>query len=70
MPISEARLDETPLRVGKYKGNTPLEISDFDPAYLVWAYDTWALKPCSRLLRDACSQGEDDNPDSLGHEEY
>lgn len=31
--------DNTPLHFGKYRGKTPDEISEFDPEYIVWAYN-------------------------------
>lgn len=64
MPVSAERLDSTPLRIGKHRGKTPLEVSEVDPDYLVWAYDTWVPKPCSRLLYEACSVDDYDPPDS------
>ena len=32
-------LDHTPLTFGKYKGQTPDEISEHDPSYIVWLYN-------------------------------
>lgn len=53
------QLDHTPLTFGKYKGKTPDQVSNYDPNYLVWLYDTVTDKPtCSKLLRDACSRNE------------
>ena len=34
------KLDKTPLRFGKYKGKTPIEVLEIEPSYLVWAYTT------------------------------
>ena len=48
-------LDHTPLRFGKYKGQTPDEISEHDPGYIVWMFDTIKdRKNCSQTLANAC----------------
>jgi hypothetical protein len=48
-------LDHTPLTFGKYKGQTPDEVSENDPGWIVWAYDNVKnRKVCSKTLRDAC----------------
>lgn len=52
----EIALDHTPLTFGKYAGQTPDDISEDDPKYIVWMYDTVNNKPtCSKTLRDACA---------------
>jgi uncharacterized protein (DUF3820 family) len=30
-----SKLDKTPLRFGKYKGKTPIEVLELEPSYLV-----------------------------------
>ena len=57
------KLDHTPLTKGKYKGKTPNAVADIDPAYVVWMYDNWNPKPCSKLLRDACDADDDFDPE-------
>lgn len=48
-------LDHTPLTFGRYRGQTPDEVSEHDPKYLVWMYDTVKNRPtCSKTLRDNC----------------
>ena len=46
--------DETPLVFGKHRGYTPLWIAENDPAYLIWAYETFTLKPCTHALYELC----------------
>jgi len=47
-------LDDTELTFGKYKGETPNEIAEEDPQYLMWMYDTLNTKFCTKKLRDQC----------------
>ena len=54
-------LDDTPLTFGKHQGETPNEIADTDPAYVVWLFDNLDKKVCTKKLRDAC---EDTSCDS------
>ena len=62
-------LDLTPLKFGKYKGQTPEEIAEHDPSYIQWMYDTIKPPPCSKELALACEQDERDEEDELnfGH---
>ncbi len=46
--------DETPFVFGKYRGLTPLEVAESDPSYLIWAYETFTLKPCTHELYKLC----------------
>lgn len=48
------QLDHAVLNRGKYIGKTPSEVSERDPAYIVWAYENWVPKPCSELLYKEC----------------
>lgn len=57
------KIDHTPLTKGKYKGKTPDEISEIDPSYVVWAYENWLPRPCSRLLADACREDKREHND-------
>lgn len=55
MSAASLALDHTPLTFGKYIGQTPDEISENNPGYIVWLYDTVKNKPtCSKTLRDSC----------------
>lgn len=56
------KLDHTPLTRGRYKGKTPSDVADIDPAYLVWMCDSWQQMPCSILLYDEC-RGDMESPD-------
>ena len=65
MHTAEEKLDHTPLTFGKYGPNrpegalTPDQVSNFDPKWLIWAYETVKDKPvCSRCLYRACVQDE------------
>lgn len=53
--------DCTPLTFGKYKGETPDEISDHDPGYIVWAWENLEFKPCSRAMYYLCLKDKNDN---------
>lgn len=48
-------LDNTPLKFGKYKGQTPVEIGKFNPGYVCWMYRNVKPKPCSAKLWAKCS---------------
>lgn len=54
MTSEEIDLDHTPLTFGKYKGQTPDEVSESDPAYIVWMYNNIKPKKCSAWLAEAC----------------
>ena len=64
-------LDHTPLTFGKYKGQTPDEISEHDPSYIVWMYNTVRPHKCSKWLKEACEydvrydEGSDDDTDEI-----
>ena len=47
-------LDHTPLTFGKYKNQTPDEISEHDPSYIVWLYNNISPPKCSEWLKEAC----------------
>lgn len=48
-------MDQTPLTFGKYKGQTPDEISEEDPSYIVWLFEN-VQGVCTRDLYLACSE--------------
>lgn len=52
--------DETPFVFGKHKGYTPLWVAENDPTYLIWAYETFTLKPCTQDLYELCKLTCDD----------
>lgn len=59
-------LDDTPLTFGKHQGKTPDEISEEDPSYIVWMWETVEVKHCSRGMYNYCkAQAGDkfDDPD-------
>jgi hypothetical protein len=62
-PVDEL-LDHTSLLFGRHKGKTPDQVSEVDPSWLVWAYETIKDKRiCSKVLYEACKQDnqEDDS---------
>lgn len=67
----ELDLDHTPLTFGKHRGETPDEISEYDPAYVVWIYNNIKPHPCSSWLAERCKEDmqypneEEDIPDEL-----
>ena len=64
-------IDHTPLTFGKYAGLTPDEISEHDPSYIVWMYNTARPHKCSEWLKEVCEydvrydEGSDDDPDEI-----
>lgn len=51
----EGMLDHTPLKFGKFKGKTPEQVSEVQPQYLVWAYETVGnFDVCSEALYREC----------------
>jgi hypothetical protein len=51
-----ANIDDVPIGFGKYTFNTPNQIADKDPRYLVWAYENTVIgkKSISRELYNSC----------------
>jgi len=49
-------IDQAPLLFGKYKGQTPEQVSEHDPGYVVWMFHNVNPSPCSRALSDSCEQ--------------
>lgn len=65
-------LDHTPLTFGRYKGRTPDQVAEEDPAYIVWMFKKVTTLPtCSKLLADACEPEcrEYDNQPNPGYED-
>ncbi len=52
--MNDEELDHTPMTCRKHAGKTPSHVADVDPSYLVWAYETWSTKPCSKMLYQEC----------------
>ena len=53
----EESLDHTPLKFGKHRGETPEQVADKDPDWLVWAYETVKNRPvCSSALYRDCKE--------------
>ena len=50
--------DDVPLTFGKFKGNTPDEISDIKPDYIIWMYEKFDSPPCSFALYNYCLREE------------
>lgn len=55
-PFNEETLDHTPLKFGKFKGQTPDKIAQTtDGSYLVWAYENvQGFDVCSHALYKDC----------------
>ena len=51
-----ADLDNKPLTFGKYEGETPNEIAEHNPQYIVWMYDNLDYKNCTLDLRNECEE--------------
>ena len=50
----DGELDNTSLTFGKYKGQTPEEISEDDPGYIVWMVESIKEQYCSDALYQYC----------------
>ena len=48
--------DNTPLTFGKHKGQTPLELYQIAPSYLVWAWENVGPHVCSRDLYELAQE--------------
>jgi hypothetical protein len=55
-PKSPEELDHTPLTIGQYKGQTPSQIAEHDPAYLVWLAERKSERIASDLLINDCKK--------------
>lgn len=51
--------DSIALKFGKYASQTPEQIADLDPGYIVWLYDEFDSRLVSRALYLACDQKYD-----------
>jgi len=52
--MTPEELDHTPLTFGQYKGQTPSQIAEHDPEYLIYAATTWDKPIASDVLIKAC----------------
>lgn len=59
----DEELDHSPIDFGKHNGKTPSEISEIDPGYVIWMYQNFNNKPCSKALYEACVQDEAEDED-------
>lgn len=50
----DEQLDHTPLDFGTHNGKTPSEIAEVDPEYVIWMYQNFDSKPCSKALYSDC----------------
>lgn len=62
--INNIDIDNIALSFGKYKGQTPNEIGNTDPGYIVWLYENLENKVCSNELYKACEMDRE-NDDSM-----
>lgn len=56
----DEELDHGRMGKGKYFERSPNWVAEEDPGYLIWAYENWTKKPCSKLLYDACVKERDE----------
>jgi hypothetical protein len=54
--LSDEELDHTPLPSGQYKGQTPSQVAEHDPEYLVWMAENMQWKVASDLLIRSCKE--------------
>lgn len=55
-PMGGEDIDNTPLTFGKYKGDTPDEISEHDPGYIIWMAENIKEQYCSDALYQFCQK--------------
>lgn len=55
-PLSDEELDHTPLKFGQYKGQTPSQIAEHDPSYLIWVAENHAHHVVSDALVRSCQE--------------
>jgi hypothetical protein len=53
-PKTPEELDHTPLTIGQYKGQTPSQIAEHDPSYLVWLAENHHAQIASDVLLNDC----------------
>ncbi len=59
--MTDEELDHAPITKGtKHRDRTPSTIAQLDPFWLVWAYENWNPKPCSKLLYEDCKAEVDE----------
>lgn len=59
-------IDDVPLKFGKHKGETPLQVAERDPNYVVWMHANVLPPPCSRELAISCEHGEREDEAEYG----
>jgi len=47
-------LDDTPLTFGRLAGNTPNQIANVEPSYIVWLYENLDKRVCTTKLYEEC----------------
>ncbi len=56
-------IDDTPLSIGKYKGQTPRQVARSDPSYVTWLRANVLPPVVSRELALECEGRQDDGYD-------
>ena len=56
-------IDNDPMRFGKYKGETPMQIVEHDPQYIVWLYENITPKVCTKDLYQCAEMDSEDGAD-------
>lgn len=54
-------VDNTKLGFGKYQDKTPDELSELDPAYMVWIFQELSVKPCTHAMYILCKNADSEN---------
>ena len=65
-------VDEHPFSFGKYKGETPLEVAQKDPGYIVWIEENFEdieNIPFTKELYELCLLMQDNTQTDLHHKE-
>ena len=54
--LSSEEMDHSPLGFGQYKGQTPSQIAEHDPSYIVWLSETMDMQCVSNTLARDCME--------------
>lgn len=63
-------LDDKPLTFGKLAGNTPNQIAEVEPSYIVWLHENLDKKVCTTKLYEKCKNIVEDYEEEKELDEY
>lgn len=62
-------LDDTPLTFGKLAGNTPNQIAEVEPSYIVWLHENLDKMVCTNKLYEHCKDIVESYPETSYEDE-